>query len=321
VAQAIVRAQREYPLMQVAALVVIFLYGSVSLDGFDSRLSISSTLVLAGLLGFAAAGQTLCVLVGGIDLSVAAWIVAGATITVQLMGASHWPAVEVLALIAALSLAAGGAVGYICHRFRVQPLIVTLAANSIVSGAVIVWSKAYVVGSPPFWLTQIASPAGKTFGIAFPPIVLIWAVLIVVMAVVLHRTVIGRWIYATGSNPRGAELALVPTRRVWVGCFAVSALIAAMSGVLLAAFAGGGDATIGDPYLYTALTAVIVGGTAFGARGDYTRTVLGALLLTELTTVMIGHGFNYADQQIVSGVLILLMVAFYARDRRIRDRI
>jgi ribose transport system permease protein len=91
VAQAIVRAQREYPLMQVAALVVIFLYGSMSLDGFDSRLSISSTLVLAGLLGFAAAGQTLCVLVGGIDLSVAAWIVAGATITVQLMGASHWP--------------------------------------------------------------------------------------------------------------------------------------------------------------------------------------------------------------------------------------
>jgi ribose transport system permease protein len=146
-------------------------------------------------------------------------------------------------------------------------------------------------------------------------------VVIAVMAVVLHRTVVGRWIYATGSNPRGAELALVPTRWVWVGCFAVSALFSAMTGVLLAAFAGGGDSTIGDPYLYTALTAVIVGGTAFGAHGDYTRTALGALLLTALTTVMIGHGFNTADQQILSGVLILLMVAFYARDRRIRDRI
>jgi ribose transport system permease protein len=321
VAQTLVRVQREYPLMQAVALVAIFLYGSVTLDGFDSRLSVYSTLVLAGLLGMAAAGQTLCVLVGGIDFSIAAWIVAGATITVQLMGASHWPAIEVLALIAACSLTVGGVVGYICHRFGIQPLIVTLAANSIVSGAVIVWSKAYVVGSPPFWLTQIASPAGKTIGFPFPPLALIWAALIVVMAVALHRTVAGRWIYATGSNPRGAELALVPTRRVWIGCFAVSALIAALTGVLIAGFAGGGDATIGDPYLFTALTAVIVGGTAFGARGDYTRTVLGALLLTELTTVMIGRGFNYADQQIVSGVLILLMVAFYARDRRIRDRI
>jgi ribose transport system permease protein len=316
-----VRLQRDYPVVQALALVLVFLYGSVTLEGFDSRLAISSMLVLAGLLGLAAAGQTLCVLVGGIDFSVAAWIVAGATITVQLMGAGHWPAIEVLALIAACALAAGAVVGFICHRFGVQPLIVTLAANSIVSGAVIVWSKAYVVGSPPFWLTQVASPAGRTLGLPVPPLAVIWAVVIAVMAVVLHRTVVGRWIYAIGSNPRGAELALVPTRWVWVGCFAVSALFSAMTGVLLAAFAGGGDSTIGDPYLYTALTAVIVGGTAFGAHGDYTRTALGALLLTALTTVMIGHGFNTADQQILSGVLILLMVAFYARDRRIRDRI
>ena len=92
-------------------------------------------------------------------------------------------------------------------------------------------------------------------------------------------------------------------------------------GCLLAGFAGA-DQTIGDPYLFSGLTAVIVGGTTFmGARGDYTHTVVGALILTVLTTVLVGKGYDQADQQIIFGVLILLVVAGYGRDRRLRDRV
>jgi len=134
-------------------------------------------------------------------------------------------------------------------------------------------------------------------------------------------TVIGRWIYSTGSNVRAADLALVPTRWIWVGAFAFSALTAAVVGVLLAGFSGSGQASIGEPYLWESLTAVFIGGTTFGSRGDYWRTVLGALLLIELTTVLIGNGFTYADQRILSGVLILLIVSLYGRDRRLRDRV
>ena len=90
------------------------------------------------------------------------------------------------------------------------------------------------------------------------------------------RTVAGRRVYPTGANPRAAALALVPTRRVWMGVFAFSALFAAFTGVLLAGFAGAGERSIGDAYLWQGLTAVIVGGTSFGARGDYWRTVLGS---------------------------------------------
>ena len=67
---------------------------------------------------------------------------------------------------------------------------------------------------------------------------------------------------------------------------------------------------------------MIVGGTTFmGARGDYTHTVVGALILTVLTTVLVGKGYDQADQQIIFGVLILLVVAGYGRDRRLRDRV
>jgi ribose transport system permease protein len=100
-----------------------------------------------------------------------------------------------------------------------------------------------------------------------------------------------------------------------------SAVGSCIVGVLLAGFSGSG-ASIGDPYLFQGLTAVIVGGTTFmGARGDYFHTVIGALILTELTTILVGRGYETADQQVIFGVLILVVLAGYGRERRFPDRI
>ncbi len=321
VLQRVVGLQRDYPIAQVIALVAIFIYGRSSLDGFGSRSSIYAMLILATLLGLAAAGQTVVLLIGGIDFSIPAFIVGGATLMVQLTGTKGWSFGPALILIIVMSATIGGISGYLSHRFRVQPLIVTLAVGSIVLGGILVWAQGLVTGTAPAWLSTFTSPATKTFGLDFPPLVVLWAVVAIVIGVVLHRTVAGRWIYATGSNPRAADLALVPTRRVWTLTFAFSAFMAAMVGILLAGFSGSGDSSIGDPYLFQSLTAVVIGGTAFGARGDYWRTILGTLILTELTTVLIGGGATYATQQILSGVLILVVVALYGRERRVRDRV
>lgn len=315
------RLQAHYPLAQIVALVVLFGYGAVTLDGFASRRSIYSMLVLAALLGMATAGQTLCVLVGGIDLSIAAWIGMGAILLVQLNGSRGWSFGATLALIAALAIVGGGTVGFICHRWRIDPLIITLAMGAIVNGALLVWAKGFITGTPPTWLQTLTSPASKTFGIDFPPLVAVWAVFAIVIAVFLQRTPPGRRLYATGANMRAAEMSLVRTRLVWMGVFAFSALIAAVTGILLGGFAGAADASLGTNYLWQGLTAVIVGGTAFGARGDYWRTVLGCLLLIVLGTLMIGNGYDTADQQILYGVLLFVVVFFYGRDRRVADRV
>ena len=142
------------------------------------------------------------------------------------------------------------------------------------------------------------------------------------MAVFLHRTAAGRRLYATGANPRAAELAPASTPSACGSASSRSApCCRRWSACLLAGFAGA-DQTLGDPYLFSGLTAVIVGGTTFmGARGDYTHTVVGALILTVLTTILVGKGYDHADQQIIFGVLILLVVAGYGRDRRLRDRV
>lgn len=319
----LIALQRDYPIIQTVAIVALFLYGASTLEGFTAGFSLRSMLVLASLLGISALGQTLCVLVGGMDVSIAGWILVGATCTVELLGGpgDHWPVWQLFLFLGLGSLAIGGLTGWICYRYMVPALVMTLATGAMVTGGVLAWKRGFVTGVPPEWLAKVSSPAGTTLGLPVPWVVFIWAAVAIVFFALLHRTVVGAWVYATGNNPRAAVLALVPTGAVWAGAFALSAFSATMAGVLLAGFAAGGDASIGEPYLWNGITAVLVGGTAFGARGDYLRTVLGTLLLIVLAQVMIGHGYSYADQQILYGALILVVVGIYGRDRRLRDEV
>jgi ribose transport system permease protein len=126
---------------------------------------------------------------------------------------------------------------------------------------------------------------------------------------------------ATGANPRAAEFSLINTRLVWTLAFAFSGIASALVALLVTGFAGSVDGGIGNPYLLQSVVAVIVGGTVFGGPGDYTRTVIGALFLTFLNVVLVGMGATPADQNIVYGGAILLAVALYGRERRLRDRI
>jgi ribose transport system permease protein len=315
------QAQRRFQLGQLVALVALFEWGTWTITDFAGKPSLYAMLVTASFLGLAGAGQTIVVLVGGIDFSIPAFISLGAVLVSQLTGSDGWAFVPALALVVVLSLTLGSVNGYVAHRFRVPPLVVTLGMSSAVTGGLLVWTHGQPTGSPPSWLSNLSSVTGKTFGIGLPPVVIIWAVVAIVLGVVLRRTLAGRHVYATGANPVAAELSLVRTRRVWIGTFAASALLSGLLGVLIAGYAGSGNTQLGDPYLFEGLTAVIVGGTAFGARGDYWRTVLGALLLTVLSALLIGKGYSSADQQIIYGILILVVVAGYGREARLRDRI
>jgi ribose transport system permease protein len=315
------RLQVKFPLIQVLALIAVFVYGAITLPGLASWISIRSILVLAALVGLASGGQTLLILMGGFDLGVSGFIVAGALTVTALNLKYHISFAEALALALLGAAALGGLAGYICHRFRVNPLVVTLAMGTIAVGVVEVQNGGLADGNAPTWLTTLAEPASKTFGIGLPPAIAIWIVVLILFAIFLHRTKVGRNLFATGANPRAADYALVNTRRVWIGAFAFSAASSALVGVLIGGFAGTVVSTIGDPYLFQSVVAVIVGGTIFGGPGDYTRTCIGALFLTVLVTVLVGHGASAATEEIVYGLIILIAVATYGRERRLRDRL
>jgi ribose transport system permease protein len=313
--------QRRFPLAQVIALVIVFAYGAITIDGFGQWFNVKSMLTLGTLLALAALGQTLVMILGGLDLSIPGFIVLGAILVVQLYGVHGWPAWLAILAPVAIALVLGAITGWICHSHHIQPLIVTLGMGGLAAGGAVAWTGGSITGTAPTFLSDISAPVSKTFGIDVPPIVVITVAVAIVMALLLHRTVAGRQVYATGANPRAADLARVHTGKVWIAVFAASAAIATLVGVLLAGFAGA-DQTMGDPYLFQGLTAVIVGGTTImGARGDYTHTVVGALTLTVLTTILVGNDVDQATNQIIFGLLILAVVAGYGRDRRLRDRI
>jgi ribose transport system permease protein len=317
----LVEIQARYPIIQILALAALFIYGDATLPGLGEWSSIKVILLIAALTAVASTGQTLLILMGGFDLGVAGFIVAGGVTVTALQAKYHLPFLVAMAGAVVCSGILGAIAGNVCHRYRIQPLIVTLAMGTIAVGIVQIQDGGTATGSAQAWLATLAEPATKTFGIDFPPVVAIAILVAILFWIFLRRTATGRRLYATGANERAAEYAIVHTRRVWTTTFAFSAAASALVGVLIAGYAGGVTSTLGDPYLFGSVVSVIVGGTIFGGPGDFTRTCVGALFITMMTEVLIGHGASEATTQIVQGAIILLAITAYGRQRRLRDRL
>ena len=160
----------------------------------------------------------IAILVGGLDFSIAAYIVVGNLLTTHLTGLEHGNFVLCALLVLAICLLGGGLSGYVCHRFGLEPLVVTLGMSSVVVGALLGTDSKLVNGAGPDWLQSFTAQASKTFGLPVPPIIAAWVILAVIISVILAKTPLGRRLYLAGSGPRAAEIAGISTRRVWTGC-------------------------------------------------------------------------------------------------------
>ena len=312
----------RFPIFQLLVFGAVFVWGAVQLDGFASSSSLRAMAVLAALLALASLGQTFVILIGGLDLAVPGYITVGAVAAAQLGGARGWPLWQVVLFVVVVCGGAGGLIGWLCHRLRVQSLVLSLGMASILIGGTVVVTDASITGIPPASLGSWTSVLSTTFGLPVPPVVALVGVAVLVSWIVLAGTSIGRNLYATGANPVAAEEILIPTGRIWTAVFAAGAASTGVVGILIAGFSSGATLNTGDPYFYSGLAAVLVGGTALGsAQGDFFRTVLGALTLTGLTTILSGYGFGEGDTRILYGAAIIVVVLAYGRGRRLRDRL
>ncbi len=174
----------------------------------------------------------------------------------------------------------------------------------------------------PGWLANLSSMNGVTFGLPFPPVIAIWAAVAAVLIVGMRTTLYGRYLYALGVNRTSASRVMISELRYWVLIYALSGVFAAMTGSLLLGWSGGGFIGVGDQYLFLTLAAVVVGGTSLlGGQGGYGFTVIGVLVLQVLSSFLVGLGLSFQWQQFIFGLLILPMVALYARSPHIRTQI
>jgi ribose transport system permease protein len=318
---AVVRNSSRFALPQVVGVIVLYVLGSILIDGYASLSSIRSMLVIASFLGVAAAGQTFAVLLAGIDLSIPSLMALGDVMAAQLTG-NGWPFWAVTLLIIAISACIGAINGIVAKRFEIHPLIVTLGMGSVVAGGLLIWTKGQATGSAPSWLSTFVSPIAHTGPLPVPPVVSLWIVISLLIIAGLTRTTVGRKLYAAASSDVAARLDHIRTNLVWLAAFLISAVLAAVSGILLAGFSSTGDLSIGSPYLFSTIAAVVVGGTSLlGARGGYGRVAIGALMLTEIQTILVGKGLSDAAQQAVLGLIILAVVAVYGRERPLGERV
>jgi ribose transport system permease protein len=315
------RSFRQSLWPQIIALVALYGVGMLTIDGFGGWRSILAMLVLASFIGIAASGQTIVALLGGIDLSIPGVIALANIATAEFTGRG-WPFPLVALSILVLAALIGAFSGFVSRAIRLNPLIVTLGVSAVLMGAILVWTGGQPTGFAPKWLNQFVAPSGRTFGLPVPPVLVFWAAVAVVMIVLLRRTAFGKQVHASGASLAAARLALVSTTKVWSLAFALSAVMAAVTGILLAGFSTQGDPRISTPYLFNTIASVVIGGTSLiGARGGYGRTVLGAIILTEITTVLVANNFSAAIQQALLGVVILLVVATYGREQSVSVRL
>ena len=308
-------------------LITMFTVGSIFIEGFSSGQNIKSMLLFAAFLGLACVGQTLVALLGGLDLSIPFVIGASNVFLLYLIGLGmySWVAILIVLLLGALI---GWLNGMLSYRLQGQALILTLGIGFAVSGLTQIVTSigsafaGNVFGVVPSWLKNLAAMNGTTFGLSIPPVILIWALVAIVLVYGMKNTVYGRYLYALGGNRTSAARLSISERRYWVIAYMVSGTVAALTGVLLLGWSGGGFIGVGQPYLFMTLAAVVMGGTSLlGGQGGYGFTVIGVLVLQVLTSFLVGIGLKFEWQQFIFGLLILPMVALYARSPHIRTQI
>ena len=311
----------------IMVLAGLFSIGSMNIEGFASSNNIKSMLLFASFLGIASVGQTLVALLGGLDLSIP-FIIGAANVGLLYLISLGVPPWLAAVIVLAIGTILGVINGFLSYKLQGQALIVTLGTGFAISGGVQIVTSigtAYggnVFGTVPDWLSNLAAMNGSTFGLPIPPVICIWALILVVLIVGMRMTVYGRYLYALGVNRTSAKRVMISELKYWVMMYAISGFFAALTGGLLLGWSGGGFIGVGDQYLFLTLAAVVVGGTSLlGGQGGYGFTVIGVLVLQVLSSFLIGIGLDFEWQQFIFGLLILPMVALYARSPHIRTQI
>jgi ribose transport system permease protein len=295
---------------------VLLLAGLVAMleivqPGIVSPTWVSTTIRFAVPLAILAACQTLTMLTGGVDLSVA--VVASMASYVMATNVSDvgWFGAVILALIpaAAVGLVNGIGVGV----FRVHPLIMTISTSLIVSGLVNVYARANISGGtrvPP----EISYLGGQTLFGFLPNNLLVFVPLAVLILLALRGSGYGRLLYAVGDNEIASRLAGVRVGLVLVVLYVISGVLAGLAGLIYAGVIGSATGRLVDPYLLPSVAAAVIGGTSiFGGRGGYAGSIVGALILTVLVTLLSVLQAPEALRQILFGAIVLAVAATYTR--------
>ncbi|SCB47452.1 ABC transporter permease [Rhizobium multihospitium] len=283
--------------------VAIFAASAILAPGTVRAASIYSMLPFAGILAIVAAGQTIVIQQRGLDMSLAGMMTISGLLLAKLgfMTGSLLLAAPITLVLAYLF---GVLNGLLVSKVNITPIVVTLATNAILLGAVRTLSG----GSPMAAPAALATFSHQTvFGM---PMTLILALLFIAfISFATKRTAFGRRFVAVGANPAAAAAAGIPILRYQVATYGIAAVCFSVAGMLFTGFIGSASQTAGNDYLLPAIAAVVVGGTPFtGGRGSVVASGVAALFMVQLGQMVLALGAGTAVQLLVQALAIILAV-------------
>jgi ribose transport system permease protein len=297
----------------VVALVVVCAFGAIRYAPFATPENLLNVLRQNSMLGLVALGMTMVILTGGIDLSVGS-VLALAGIVAATLSPRGTPVAVAGGLAAGVLL--GTLNGLLVTKARIQPFIVTLAMMIAARGVAL-----GVTGENSVHVDRVAKGflwlgRGRVAGIPVP--VVLAALAFLVGWVVLRYTRFGRYVYAAGDHQDAARLLGLKVDRVLIATYAISGLLSAMAGIVLAGRLGAGQPVAGTGWELDAIAAVVVGGTLLsGGQGGVGSTVVGVLLLGVIFNLFNLEGtITPWWQGVLRGVFLLGVVVVQSRLQR-----
>ncbi|PBB19942.1 ABC transporter permease [Mesorhizobium sp. WSM4313] len=305
------RFMADRPLIPLIILLIILVaILQVLRPGIVNERWIANTAKFAIPLAILAGCQTMTMLTGGIDLSVGTVATMSAFIMATQI-VNQDPAVAfLLAMLPAVLIGFVNGIGV--GVFRVHPLIMTLGTSLIGTGFLQVYQRTVIASGAkiPDFLNWLG--IGLTYG--FPNALFLFVPVAVLIVFMLNRTGFGRLLYAVGDNERAARLSGVRYWQVITALYVLSSLLAGITGLLYIGLIKAPSLSLAEPLVLPSVAAAVIGGTSiFGGRGGYTGTIVGALILTVLTTLLTILQMPEGGRRILFGFIVLFVTAAYLR--------
>jgi ribose transport system permease protein len=305
-------AKRLLPAVSLLVLCAYFALRSPTFLTVENAFAVANQYAYLLIIGI---GATVVILAGGIDLSVGSVLALSGIVAAHAMVERGMPVWAGCALGIGVGALAGLVNGLIVTRLRVPAFIATLGTLLIARGFALRIAKGVTIDGTPDAFNAIAS--ARPLGLPAP--LLLIAATAAVVALLLHYTKFGRYVYAIGSNAEAARVSGVGVEGVTLWVYVLGGALAGLAGLVETARLGSGNPTGGTGYELDVVTAVVVGGASLaGGEGRVSGTILGALLIAVLRNGSNLLGVDPFDQNIYIGLLIIAAVAFDQRLRRLR---
>ena len=283
-------------------LITIGFLASLFSDVFLTPQNLINILSAIAVIGIISLGQTMLIISGNFDMSVASVLGFAGIVAVATQRFGLLPSI----LLALLGGVVVGAVnGFIVTRAKANPFLVTLGMQSLVYAiALMVTQSRTLYSEIPAFNVLGQGRIGR-----IPVSVILFLVLAVILQIVLRNTVYGRYLYAIGQNKEAARLAGIPVDRVLVSTFILCSVLAALGGIVMTSRLNSTVANAGFGFDFESIIAVVLGGSSlFGGSGGALLTVAGVLVLGVLNNTTILLGVPYEGQFIVKGAVFLAVV-------------